>query len=146
MRHLFLKQSFLALMLAASLNSAFALPETIRIKSTLDPNAILITEVDIVFIYNPDVIANFPATKKAWYSAKFMMTRNAGTDFEVVNTFVPQGFDAVNPPLPERLQEAQRILVFAQHDASDTAAFDITNFNNALIEIDTFGIRVSDKK
>lgn len=123
---------------------AFAVPETIRIVSRLDPNAIIITEVDVVFVYDTQLAEDFPATKQEWYSGKFMFTRNAGDKIDVVNTFVPQGFDAVNPPLPERKDTAIRVLVFAQHDATDTKAFDITDFSRALIEIDQFGIRVSD--
>lgn len=126
------------------LSQAAALPESIHIVSRLDPNAITITEVDIVFIYDAALAADFPATKKEWYSAKFMLTRNAGDKLDVVNTFVPQGFDAAYPPLPERMHQAQRILVFAQHDDSETPAFDITDFANARIEIDPFGIRVTD--
>lgn len=121
-----------------------ALPEFIRITSRLDPNAITITEVDIVFIYDSELAANFPATKNDWYASKFMLTRNAGPKLDIVNTFIPQGFDSVAPPLPARRNEAVRIVVFAQHDASETAAFDITGFRDALIEIDTFGIRVSE--
>ena len=126
------------------MSATYALPETIRIVSRLDPNAIIITEVDIVFIYDTELAANFPTTKQAWYEGKFMFTRSAGDKIDVVNTFVPQGFDAVSPPLPERRNDARRIVVFAQHDASETRAFDITEFANALIEIDQFGIRVTD--
>jgi hypothetical protein len=121
-----------------------AVPDTIHIVSRLDPNAIIITEVDIVCIYDAELAAGFPATKKDWYSAKFMLTRNAGDKLDIVNTFVPQGFDTVDPPLPERLKQAKRILVFARHDDSETPAFDITDYSGALIEIDQFGIRVSD--
>lgn len=130
--------------LAVWLAPVQALPETIRIVSTLDPNAITITEVDIVFIYDADLASNFPATKKEWYAGKFMFTRNAGVKIDVVNTFIPQGFDSTTPPLPERRGDAVRMVVFALHDAPETPAFDITEFSNALIEIDPFGIRVID--
>lgn len=132
------------MLLAIWMVPALAVPESVRIVSRLDPNAIIITEVDIVFVYDAQLAENFPATKQAWYSGKFMFTRNAGDKIDVVNTFVPQGFDAVNPPLPDRKNDALRVFVFAQHDASDTKAFDITEFGRALIEIDQFGIRVSD--
>lgn len=132
------------ILLLAWLHPVQALPDTVRIVSRLDPNSIIITEVDIVFIYDAALAREFPATKKAWYSAKFMLGRSAGAKLDIVNTFIPQGFDATSPPLPERWRQAVRVLVFAQHDASETPAFDITNFTNASIEIDTFGIRVSE--
>ena len=40
----------------------------IYISSTRDPNAIIITLVDIVFVYDQDIIAKLPPTKTAWYS------------------------------------------------------------------------------
>lgn len=132
------------LLVLAWLSPAAAVPESIHIVSRLDPNAITITEVDIVCIYDTALAADFPATKQDWYAAKFRLTRNAGDRLDVVNTFIPQGFDAVYPPLPERMGQALRILVFAQHDDSETPAFDITDFANARIEIDPFGIRVTD--
>lgn len=144
MPRLDLTRFFCMLTLAVWLAPAQALPEIIRIVSTLDPNAITITEVDIVFIYDADLASNFPTTKSEWYAAKFMLTRNAGARLDVVNTFVPQGFDSTTPPLPERKGDAVRIVVFALHDAPETPAFDITEFANALIEIDPLGIRVVD--
>ncbi len=128
------------------LTPVYALPENIRIVSRLDPNAITITEVDIIFVYDGELAQNFPPTKKDWYAGKFVLTQSAGTNMDVVNTFIPQGFDATEPPLPERKDAAIRILVFALHDESATKAFDITGFDNALIEIDPFGIRVSDSR
>lgn len=144
--HMACARIFCVLFLVTWLTSAHALPDNIRIVSRLDPNAITITEVDIVFIYDAELAQNFPATKKDWYAGKFMLTRSAGVNMEVVNTFVPQGFDSASPPLPERRGEAIRILVFALHDDSATRAFDITGFSNTLIEIDPFGIRVSDSE
>ena len=141
-----LAQIFCVLFLMSCLTPVYALPENIRIFSRLDPNAITITEVDIIFVYDAELAENFPATKKDWYAGKFMLTRSAATNMDVVNTFIPQGFDATVPPLPERKGAAIRILVFALHDDSATKAFDITGFDNALIEIDPFGIRVSDSK
>lgn len=136
----------LSVLLMLGQQPAWANPDSIRISSRLDPNAIIITEVDIVFIYDADLAADFPANKKQWYAGKFMLNRTAGSTMDIVNTFVPQGFDAVNPPLPERRGDAVKILVFGLHDASETEAFDITNFKNALIEIDPFGIRVTDSQ
>lgn len=144
MLQLAISRLFFVVVLASWLTPVHALPEEIRIVSRLDPNAITITEVDIVFIYDSELAQGFPANKKDWYAGKFMLTRNAGAKLDIVNTFIPQGFDATTPPLPERKSEAVRIVVFALHDDSATRAFDITDFTNALIEIDPFGIRVSD--
>lgn len=133
----------LCCLLTIWISPAVAIPESIRIASRLDPNAILITDVDIVFVYDAELAENFPTTKEAWFSRKFMMTRTAGDKMDIVSTFVPQGFDAVNPPLPDRKNQALKVFVFAHHDDSRTAAFDISAMTSVLIEVDVFGILVS---
>ena len=117
--------------------------ESVEIRSRLDPNAIIITEVDIVFIYDRDLADSFPETKSSWYSGKFMYTRRAGDRIDIVNTFIPQGFDAVAPPLPDRRDQALRVFVIDQHDAADTPPYEITDMRRILVEVDPFGIRVS---
>lgn len=129
------------------LSSVIAAAEvnSIRISSRLDPNAIIITEVDVVFVYDQSVLDEFPATKSAWYSGKFMFTRDAGDGVDIINTFVPQGFDYLDLNLPQRRQQALKVFVFAQHDDSARSALDITKLATVLIEIDPFGVVVSEQ-
>lgn len=119
--------------------------ESIQISSRLDPNAITITEVDVVFVYDQSIVDNFPATKSQWYQGKFMFTRNAADGVDIVNTFIPQGFDYLDLNLPERKQQALKVYVFAQHDDSARPALDITDFRSVLIEIDPFGVVLSNR-
>ena len=128
-------------MLAA--NCSFAAVDSVRLSSRLDPNAIIITEVDIIFIYDQALIANFPATKSQWYANKRRFTREAGDTVDVVNIFVPQGFDGENASLPARRGDAVKVVVIAYHDDSQAPPVDITDTANVLIEIDPFGIVVS---
>lgn len=116
---------------------------SVQVVSRLDPNAILITETDIIFVYDDELAANFPADKTAWYSGKRNYTRSAGDRIEVVNIFIPQGFDSTSASLPQRRSEAVKVFVFAQHDDSKAKPVDVTDFQKVLIEIDPFGIRVS---
>ncbi len=117
--------------------------KSIKISSTLDPNAIIITEVDVVFIYDQEIAESLAATKSAWYSGKFMFTRRVGEKVDIVNTFVPQGFDSVTLNLPDRHASALRAVVFAHHDDGESPAIDILEMEEVLIEIDPFGIRVT---
>ena len=123
---------------AAEVNSVF-------ISSTLDPNAIIITEVDVIFIYDAQTAGNLPDTKSAWYSNKRKFTRDAGDKMDVVNIFVRQGFDSEMASLPLRRADALKVVVYAYHDDSKAAGRDITGTANVLVEIDTFGIRVSNR-
>ena len=119
--------------------------DSVFISSTLDPNAIIITEVDVIFIYDSEIAKNLPATKAAWYSNKRGFTADAGEKMDIVNVFIPQGFDSEMASLPARREEALKVVVYAYHDDSKATARDITEMNNVLIQIDPFGIRISSR-
>lgn len=123
---------------------AWAEINSIKIASILDPNAIIITEVDVVFVYDQEIADGLAATKSDWYSGKFMFSRRVGDKVDIVNTFVPQGFDSVTLTLPERHGSALRAVVFAHHDDGESPGIDILAMEDVLIEIDPFGIRVSE--
>lgn len=123
--------------------SATSSVESVAVRSRLDPNAILITEIDVVFVYDAALIDQIPDSKKAWYGNKRNITRKAGEGLDVVNLFIPQGFDSDRLSLPERRGEALQVIVFAYHDSADAKPIDITDLKNVLVEVDTFGIRVS---
>jgi hypothetical protein len=120
--------------------------ESVRLVSRLDPNAIIITEVDIIFIYDQQTKDRLPTTKSAWYSAKRAFTRNADNSLDIVNIFIPQGFDSVQASIPERAGEALQVLVIAYHDDAKAEPVDITAFHQVLVEIDPFGIIVSSQE
>ena len=142
----FIQTSKVLVLLATLFVSEFVVAEvnSVQVISRLDPNAILITETDIVFVYDEELATNFPADKTAWYSGKRNYTRSAGDKVEVINIFIPQGFDSTMASLPERRAEAIKVFVFAQHDDTKAKPVDVTNFAKVLIEIDPFGIRVSE--
>lgn len=147
-----LVNAFIALLFVAVLSLAGAARaeglesagvQSIRVQSRLDPNAILITEIDVVFVYDPALVEQMPATKRAWYSNKRNFTRRAAEGLDVVNLFIPQGFDSDTLNLPPRRSEALRVFVYAYHDSADAAPVDISAASDVFIEIDPFGIRVS---
>jgi len=117
--------------------------QSLFVQSRLDYNAILITEVDVVFVYHDSVLENFPATKTEWYFNKRGFLESAGENIDLVNIFVPQGFDSEMASLPQRRGEAIKVFVFGQHDSSTRPPIDITGFGKVLVEIDQFGILVS---
>ena len=131
------------LMLSGQVYSAV---NSVFISSTLDPNAIIITEVDVIFIYDEEIAASLPETKSAWYSNKRPFTRNAGDKMDIVNVFIPQGFDSEMASLPDRRGDAIKVVVYAYHDDSKAPARDITEWENVLIQIDPFGIRISQRQ
>lgn len=132
----------LLLLIALKGNQALAV-DSVFIQSRLDYNAILITGVDIVFVYDQQTLDIMPDNKADWYSGKRSFMEQAGDAADVVSIFVPQGFDSTMAILPERRDQALKVFVYGQHDASDVAPVDITGMTDVLVEIDQFGILVS---
>ena len=102
---------------------------SIYISSKLDPNAIIITQVDIVFFYDQDIIAKFPSTKTAWYSNQRRFISEAGDKIDLISVFIPQGFDSQSVSLPQRSNDALKTFVFAQHEDSELPPIDISSFD-----------------
>lgn len=140
---------FTMLIVASAFNSSLvyaAAPNSVRIESNLDPNAITITEVDIVFLYDDALIAEFPQTKSRWYSMRRTLTRRWEEKMDVVSVFIPQGFDADTAILPDRKDTAVKVYVFGQHDEASMKPADVTTMTDVLVTIDDLGIIVSSKE
>jgi hypothetical protein len=118
--------------------------ERVFLKSRMDPNAITITEVDIVFLYDEALVEAFPKTKSRWYSMRRTLTQRFGERMDIVSIFVPQGFDSETASLPERGTEAVKVYVIAQHDDGSIAPIDVTERKDITVFIDGFGIIVAD--
>ena len=133
------------LLMALTGMTAQAEVQSVFVQSRLDYNAILITEVDVVFVYNDSILENFPTTKTEWYANKRSFLESAGDNIDLVSIFVPQGFDSEMASLPQRRGQAIKVFVFGQHDSSTRPPIEITDFGNVLVEIDQFGILVSQR-
>ena len=140
-RQLLISTLFLALIGLSS--NSWAEVRSVFVQSTLDYNAILITEVDVVFVYSEEALAMIPDTKSAWYGGKRQLLESSGDSIDVVNLFIPQGFDSSMLSLPERRGEALKVFVFGQHDVSTRAPIDISAMENVQVEINQFGIVVT---
>lgn len=116
---------------------------SIHIESTLDPNAIIITQVDIIFVYSQQVADYFPSTKTEWYSTQRQFSASAGNDIDIRSVFIPQGFNAERVSLPARRSQALKVFIFAEHDASTAPPVDVTDLSDILVKIDEFGIVVT---
>ena len=137
------KSISLLLLVAIFLRPSAGEVNSIYISSKLDPNAIIITQVDIVFVYDQDILEKFPSTKTAWYSNQRRFISEAGDKIDLVSVFIPQGFDSQSVSLPQRSNKALKTFVFGQHDDSEVPPIEISSFEKVLIEIDEFGILVS---
>ena len=143
MMHRQLLISTLFFALSGLSSNSWAEVRSVFVQSTLDYNAILITEVDVVFVYSEEALAMIPDTKSAWYGGKRQLLESSGDSIDVVNLFIPQGFDSSMLSLPARRGEALKVFVFGQHDVSTRAPIDISAMENVQVEINQFGIVVT---
>ena len=137
------KHAIFSTVLLLASNPSLSEITSIHISSRLDPNAITITQVDIIFVYDQATIDLFPTTKTAWYSTQRRFIADAGKSIDLISVFIPQGFDSETISLPQRESEALKVYVFAQHDDSEAPPIDVTNLGTVLVEIDEFGILIS---
>ena len=143
MKHRQLLISTLFFALSGLSSNSWAEVRSVFVQSTLDYNAILITEVDVVFVYSEEALTMIPDTKSAWYGGKRQLLESSGDSIDVVNLFIPQGFDSSMLSLPARRGEALKVFVFGQHDVSTRAPIDISAMENVQVEINQFGIVVT---
>ena len=115
----------------------------VLVQSLLDFNAILITEVDVVFVYDETAATRMPATKGEWYAQKYDLLKDDPDELDVITTSIPQGFDSASLSLPQNSKTAVKIFAVGYHEAQGVAIHDMTAMEGALIQIDQFGIRVS---
>jgi len=116
---------------------------SVLIQSLLDFNAILITEVDVVFVYDEEMAAQMPATKGEWYAQKYDLLQNDPVELDVITTSIPQGFDSATLSLPENSAEAVMVFAVGYHEAQGVPVHNMTDMERSLIQIDQFGIRVT---
>ncbi len=118
---------------------------SIRVSSRLDLNSIIVSGVDVVFFYDTSIVADQPLTQFEWYSNKRAYRATHAEVIDIVNLPIPQGFGGATLTLPARHRSALKVLVFAEHQSSASPSFDITAMQDVLIEIDQFGLIVSDQ-
>lgn len=119
--------------------------EAIQVSSRLDFDAILITEVDVLFVYDATLAAELDISKSEWYSMKYDLIEAGRGGFDLETVSVPQGFSYQNVSLPEDSELAVKVFVAAYHEPGDIPLRDVTEYSRVMIEIDQFGIIVSDQ-
>lgn len=134
---------FLLLLLFAPPAAADNSLNAVNISSRLDFNAILITEVDVIFVYDRSLADRLNISKEDWYRDKFDLLEQEGDKLDVVTVSAPQGFVSDRARLPDRHNAAVRVMVAAYHEAQAVPLHDITAYQRVLVEIDSYGIIVS---
>ncbi len=140
-RRLIAVLTIVVLTMPASAETAIS---SIRVSSRMDLNSILLSGIDVVFFYDRSIVSDQLFTQFDWYSRKREYRETHADVIDVVNLPILQGFDSASLSLPEKYRDALKVLVFAEHQTPQSAPADVTGMTNVLIEIDQFGVFVTD--
>lgn len=133
----------IALLLLLAAPGLQAAPAAITVNSLLDLNAILITEVDVIFVYDQAVADAMPRTKEEWYRDKYTLLQQGMDKLQVVTISAPQGFVSDSVRMPERHGEAVRVLICAYHEGNTVALHEVTQYDSVRVDIESYGILVN---
>lgn len=100
------------------------------------------SDIDILFVYDGDLLNQLPFTQFEWVSSRDQYLNQASdllelTQFHVISTSDPQ-----RHTLSERQRNAHSVLVFASHEDPVAEAIDISFETRILLQIESYGINV----
>lgn len=130
---------FLVLLLATLLISGCTTtpPTTpisrIQVIGEVQANTNSATALDIVFVYNSNVIALLPATGPDWFEKKQALMKGLATSIEVMSLEVPP-MTLLNPGLPANAGKAVGVYGYANYlTAAGQPQCNLTPYKNMLI-------------
>ena len=111
---------FLALLPALSFVAGCSTPppkttiKAIQVVSEVDANTNSATAIDLVFVYDSNVLGLLPATGPDWFDKKDALMKALATSIDVVPLQVPP-MTMVDAPLPKRFDKAIGIYSYANY-------------------------------
>lgn len=105
----------------------------IKVVAEVNANQNSASELDIVFVYDSNVVALLPATGPDWFKKKAAMINGLATGIDVVSLQVPPATLA-DAALPKRHGKAIGVYVFANYlSAAGQPMGNITPYKNVTI-------------
>jgi hypothetical protein len=105
------------------------------------PNG-FVTEVDILFVYDANLLNQLPFTQFDWVSSKELYLDREDNLLDIITLTVKPDSSVVPINLPARSNDAIGILVFASHEDPVAEALDISFESNIVLQIESYGINV----
>jgi len=102
----------------------------------------LATAIDVVFVYEQNVVPILPGSAPAWFTAKETgFTNTLGTAVDIVSLQVPAPFRLESVELPARLKHAIRVIAYANYvGVAGRAPINLTNFRKVTLTLLPDGI------
>ena len=125
-----------------ALESAFGQPAQISLVGAENLEPDFAAEVDIVFVYETNVLNQLPFEQFDWISSREREIIRFGTRIDVISLQVVAGTKLENIPLPARVDKAVAVLVFASHADPVAESIDITRESKLILQVENWGIEV----
>lgn len=102
-------------------------PRRVEALAMADANRQSVTDLDVVFIYDPTLSDRMPTLADNWFTNRDSLQQIAGKLMEVVSVELPPSFAAGPLPLPQRADKALRVLAYARYQSPEgQAVIDLT--------------------
>ena len=105
------------------------------------PNG-FVTEVDILFVYDANLLNQLPFTQFDWVSSKELYLEREDNLLDIITLTVKPDSSVVPINLPARSNDAVGVLVFSSHEDPVAEALDISFESNIVLQIESYGINV----
>jgi type VI secretion system protein len=90
--------------------------QQLQIAAAIDANQSSATAIDVVWVFNPAVLASLPATAPEWFAKRSALQSALASDIMVQSLELPPA-SLSYPPLPPQHAKAVAVLVFANYIA-----------------------------
>ena len=101
-----------------------------------------VSVVDILFVYDANLLNQLPFTQFDWVSGKDAYLEREDNLLDMVQLRIAPNSPRTEIELPARFKEAVGILVFASHEDPVAEALDISLETTILLCIESYGINV----
>lgn len=107
----------------------------LRVIADPDANRDTATAVDLVFVYDKDLVALLPKSGPEWFAKRQGVVASQPADFKVVSLQVPPA-TAVDAPVPKLGNQPAAVFLFANYiDKDGQFPVNLTAFRNAVVRL-----------
>ena len=118
--------------------------ETVGLKVNFDAQLQHAVSVDVVFIYDENLIAMLSnASAAQWFAEKKGYMANYGFNMDILHREIVPGYSEVISELPERHKDANAVIAFAFYPQNPNAKADLTELPTPWLLFDAQQMQVA---
>lgn len=108
----------------------------IKLESESNANSGMATAVDIVFVYDDQLVSMLPKTSTNWFMVKPVLLSNHAAVLDVLHVEVPVGMPLHHLELPARHRQAKYVISYAHYlSAKGQYPVNLTSFKCVVITL-----------